>query len=85
MVIIHNLGSFFIIFIMIITTKLRDIVLSIIIVAITISSTIIFTSNKASAHKTTETTPKLGITVALDAGHGGSILSIGDQIFKILI
>ena len=56
---------------MIIITKLKNILLSILIIGATIGSTFLITNNKANARETTETTPKIGITVVLDAGHGG--------------
>ena len=56
---------------MILATKLKTIFLSIFIIALTIGSTFLLTREKSSAQQTTETSPKLGITVVLDAGHGG--------------
>ena len=56
---------------MIISTKLKSIILSVLIISITIGSTIILSNPKASAKETTETSPRIGYTVVLDAGHGG--------------
>ena len=56
---------------MIISTKLKSIILSVLIISITIGSTLILANPKASAKETTETSPRIGYTVVLDAAHGG--------------
>ena len=56
---------------MIIITKIKSIFLSIVIIALTIGSTILIQNRKTKAQETTETTPKIGIAIVLDAGHGG--------------
>ena len=56
---------------MIYTTKIKTIFLSILIISITVLSTILLSKSSSLAQETTESTPKLGITIVLDAGHGG--------------
>ena len=56
---------------MILTTKLKTILLSILIVGATIGSTYLLTREKVEAQEPTEGTPKLNIIIVLDAGHGG--------------
>ena len=56
---------------MIYALRIKTIFLSILIIAVTITSTIFIQNKKTLAQETTETTPKLGITIVLDAGHGG--------------
>jgi len=67
----HNPLTISIGFIMIHAIKLKSIFLSISIIVLTIGSTILIQNKKTNAQETTETTPKIGITVVLDAGHGG--------------
>lgn len=56
---------------MIILAKLKTILLSILIISLTVGATIIINREPAKAQETSENTPKLGITIVLDAGHGG--------------
>lgn len=56
---------------MIITAKLKTIIITILIIAISIGSTILIKDKKTLAQETTESIPKLNIKVVLDAGHGG--------------
>lgn len=56
---------------MIYVTKLKTIFLSLIILSATAGSTFLINNQKTQAQKMTESTPRLGITVVLDAGHGG--------------
>lgn len=56
---------------MIYTTKLKSIVLSFFIIAITVFGTVHLSRAKSEDSKTTETSPKIGYTIVLDAGHGG--------------
>lgn len=56
---------------MILITKLKNIILSLLIVSATIGTSFLINNKKTHAQETTETTPKIGITIVLDAGHGG--------------
>ena len=56
---------------MIYTIKIKSILLAIIILSITVCSTVLIQNRTTLAQETTETTPKIGITIVLDAGHGG--------------
>ena len=56
---------------MICATKLKSIILSLIIIGVTVGASFMFNKNSTSARETTETSPKIGYTVVLDAGHGG--------------
>lgn len=56
---------------MIHAVKLKSIILSVLILAVTIGATILLSRESTSAKEATETSPKIGITVVLDAGHGG--------------
>lgn len=56
---------------MIYATKLKTIFLSIVILCITAGSTFLINNQKTQTQKMTESTPRIGVTVVLDAGHGG--------------
>lgn len=56
---------------MILVAKIKTITLSCLIILATIGSTYLIQTNKSFAQETTESTPRLGITIVLDAGHGG--------------
>ncbi len=56
---------------MILITKLKSIILSILIIGATVGSTILLNKTANATETATENTPKIGITVVLDAGHGG--------------
>jgi len=56
---------------MIIATKIKTIFLSVIIVSLTIGATVLISKERTSTKQASEISPKLGITVVLDAGHGG--------------
>lgn len=56
---------------MVYATKLKTIFLSLVILCITAGSTFLINNQKTQAQKMTESTPRIGVTVVLDAGHGG--------------
>lgn len=58
-------------FIMIIATKIKTIFLSVIIIFLTLGATILINKQNTSTKQVLENSPRLGITVVLDAGHGG--------------
>ena len=51
--------------------NLKGIIFSILIVSVTVLSTILFSRLSTHAQETTESVPRIGYTVVLDAGHGG--------------
>ena len=56
---------------MILLTNLKNIILSIVIVTLTIGGTFLIQKQKIRAEETNKSSPSLGYTVVLDAGHGG--------------
>ena len=56
---------------MISTIRIKSIILSILIISVTIGGTFLIKKQKIRAEETTKTSPSIGYTVVLDAGHGG--------------
>ena len=56
---------------MISTIRIKSIFLSILIISATIGGTFLIHKQKIRAEETTKTSPSIGYTVVLDAGHGG--------------
>ena len=51
--------------------QLKTIILSVLIITLTVGATFWASKRSANARETIETSPKIGYTIVLDAGHGG--------------